>query len=430
MPKASIKEEAGDTKIQLGWHLDQDNLPVEVMPGLVDHHTAVLAQSGAGKSFFLGRFVEELLLCTKSRVVVFDVNGDFRRFHEVDGLAWSRGSTKKLLEGSQVKRDHQAKLFAKDWMKVKCRHITQRIVPPKKNMDTKPGKIDWSSLGFQEKLAALEIQDGLEIMCLRNTESDLKENKTPNPTFRQFLDASINLLGEPIKRLVGQETLSRFIAKVIERNNWTIWSDKTGTADIGVFLGQPEELRDVTILDLPSIKTIEERLLAVNVCLDKLWLNAEAEWEKAFSERPEDDKRAPIFIIVDEAQNLVPADSSSNKVASIASKLMRIAAEGRKYGLFLVVATQRPTKVLPGLLSECENVCLLRLQSTLDLKLVSSAWGVPDEVISRVRFCTTPGDGLIFGRWLPSITAFHVAPRRTKEGGRNLQRKKWAVRRF
>lgn len=47
-------------------------------------HTAVIAQSGSGKSFFMGRLIEEILLRTRARCLVFDPNADFRRVTESD----------------------------------------------------------------------------------------------------------------------------------------------------------------------------------------------------------------------------------------------------------------------------------------------------------------------------------------------------------
>jgi len=113
----------------------------------------------------------------------------------------------------------------------------------------------------------------------------------------------------------------------------------------------------------------------------------------------------------------------------VAAKLERIAAEGRKYGLFLILATQRPNKVRPGLLAECENVCLLRLQSPVDHKTAADTWGVPMQDVARTRHFKV-GDGLLFGRWVPSTTAFHTADRRTRESGASLNANYWAQSRF
>ncbi|HEY8030935.1 MAG TPA: DUF87 domain-containing protein [Methylocella sp.] len=49
-------------------------------PSDLKAHTMVLGQSGSGKSFFLARLLEELLLRTKARVVAIDPNGDFETF--------------------------------------------------------------------------------------------------------------------------------------------------------------------------------------------------------------------------------------------------------------------------------------------------------------------------------------------------------------
>src|SRR5437762_13078815 len=53
-------------------------------------HTAIVAQSGSGKSFFLGRLIEELLLQTMAQCVIIDPNADFRRIADVvDEQNWT-----------------------------------------------------------------------------------------------------------------------------------------------------------------------------------------------------------------------------------------------------------------------------------------------------------------------------------------------------
>ena len=46
---------------------------------------------------------------------------------------------------------------------------------------------------------------------------------------------------------------------------------------------------------------------------------------------------------------------------------MQIAAEGRKYGLWLLLSTQRPSKVHINALSQCDNLALMRMSSPKDL---------------------------------------------------------------
>src|SRR5271156_4722063 len=69
-----------DPTAQAGGQSEQDlvRVPAEALGS----HTAIVAQSGSVKSFFLGRLVEELLLQTKARCIIFDPNADFRRIAE------------------------------------------------------------------------------------------------------------------------------------------------------------------------------------------------------------------------------------------------------------------------------------------------------------------------------------------------------------
>ena len=76
-----------DSKAKPGMQNESDL--VQVLPGSLACHTAIVAQSGSGKSFFLGRLIEELTLKTKARCVILDPNADFRRISEVvDGARW------------------------------------------------------------------------------------------------------------------------------------------------------------------------------------------------------------------------------------------------------------------------------------------------------------------------------------------------------
>ena len=54
---------------------DMVRIPTEEM----DKHTVIIAQSGSGKSFFLGRLVEEIMIKSKARCLILNPNGDFRK---------------------------------------------------------------------------------------------------------------------------------------------------------------------------------------------------------------------------------------------------------------------------------------------------------------------------------------------------------------
>ena len=88
---------------------------------------------------------------------------------------------------------------------------------------------------------------------------------------------------------------------------------------------------------------------------------------------PEQRGKLPIVIVLEEAQNYIAEEKES--IAK--SVFERIAREGRKYGLSLVVSSQRPSELSKTVLSQCNSFIIHRLQNPEDQKyvrgLISSA---------------------------------------------------------
>jgi len=77
----------------------------------------------------------------------------------------------------------------------------------------------------------------------------------------------------------------------------------------------------------------------------------------------------PVVLILEEAQNYIKEHTGKSEEESI-SKLVfeRIAREGRKFGLGLVVASQRPSELSKTVLSQCNSFIVHRLQNPEDLR--------------------------------------------------------------
>jgi DNA helicase HerA-like ATPase len=89
------------------------------------------------------------------------------------------------------------------------------------------------------------------------------------------------------------------------------------------------------------------------------------------------DKRTPFSLICDEAHLYLPVKDEANTVEKQAlATFERIAKEGRKYGVSLVVVSQRPSDVSRTILSQCNNFLILRLTNESDQAVVSRL--IPD----------------------------------------------------
>lgn len=104
----------------------------------------------------------------------------------------------------------------------------------------------------------------------------------------------------------------------------------------------------------------------------------------------------PFMIVCEEAHNYIPKSGGAEYNASRKS-IERIAKEGRKYGLSLMVVSQRPSEVSETIFSQCNNFVVLRLTNFNDQNCVKRL--LPDNNSSLVDGLPTlsAGEALIVG---------------------------------
>jgi DNA helicase HerA-like ATPase len=169
-------------------------------------------------------------------------------------------------------------------------------------------------------------------------------------------------------------------------------------------------------------------MLAINAILAREWKRARDEWSSALEEAAAEDCRVPTFIVLDEAHNLIPKETRSRAEEALRDQFRTIVSEGRKYGLFVILVSQRPDKLDPLVLSECENKGIMRLNSEAILDITKSLMGLNEVPAAVLKKCLQfqLACVLLVGRWAPSgPETILSAARRTIEGGRNLREEHW-----
>ncbi len=123
----------------------------------------------------------------------------------------------------------------------------------------------------------------------------------------------------------------------------------------------------------------------------------------------ESDIRLPYLLIVEEADKFIPQSRESLK------KLEEISRRGRKRGLGLLVATQRPSFVNKNVLSQCNNQIIGKLSIENDLRAVDLFFSSRKEVEELATL--EPGDFFVLGKIAPRKTLISFAARETKHQG-------------
>jgi DNA helicase HerA-like ATPase len=160
------------------------------------------------------------------------------------------------------------------------------------------------------------------------------------------------------------------------------------------------------VVDLGSLGTREERALTSAAVLERLWHRRAT--------------REPIAIVIDEAHNVCPAEPEGPITALGTEDAIRIAGEGRKFGLYLIVVTQRPQKVHENVLSQCDNLVLMRMNSIADLALIGEVFSfVPPGLIDRAS-TFRQGEALVAGKISSHPALIRFGARITHEGGSDV----------
>lgn len=154
---------------------------------------------------------------------------------------------------------------------------------------------------------------------------------------------------------------------------------------------------DIVILDLSLLAA--EVLENVTALIGRLVL----EFLQRLGEYGGENARGslPVVLVLEEAQNYIRRRRSNEDESLSRVVFERIAREGRKYGLGLVIASQRPSELSTTVLSQCNSYIVHRLQNPEDLRyfreIVPSIFGPMLEQIPALA----PRTALVLGECVP-----------------------------
>jgi DNA helicase HerA-like ATPase len=341
--------------------------------GGFDRHTFFCGQSGSGKTYALGTVLEQLLLETTLRIVVLDPNSDFVRLREVrddvDGAVASR--YRRAVAGLAVRRGGQA--------------------------DEERLHVRFTDCDAEEQAAVLRldpIRDREEYSALLDTlESGLGGNDSSAEDVAERLLGA----GSPDVQALGARLRNLGIYR------WPIWSagESHSLQDL-VAPGGPRAL----VVDMGSLETLGEKAIAAESVLAALWRHRA--------------EREPVLVVIDEAHNVCPREPGDEVTALAAEHAARIAAEGRKFGLYLLVSTQRPQRVNELVVSQCDNLVLMRMTSAGDLAYVADVLSYAPAPLLERATTFRMGESLVAGKIASHPAFVRFGPRISEEGGADV----------
>jgi DNA helicase HerA-like ATPase len=354
-----------------------DAVPASIDAAGFDRHTFLCGQSGSGKTYSLGVVLERLLLDTNLRMVVIDPNSDFVRLRDARAgadpvaaatlaeLAPSILVRRPLADGDERLRLRFPELDA-------AAHAGVLRLDPVRDAED-----------YDELRRAIDEGPG-------------------SPGFEAFAAAGS---GSTVPAAGG--LLRR--ARNLGVDGWGVWARQQAGSVL-------EDLdRDdwrCLVVDIGTLGTQSEKTLVAQAVLGRLW-------EKRH-------ERKPLLVVIDEAHNVCPQLPESELQFLATDTAISIAAEGRKFGLYLMLSTQRPQKVHENVVSQCDNLVLMRMNSIADVGHLTELFSfVPPSLLQRATGFRL-GEALVAGKIVPTPSFVRFGARVSEEGGSDVPAD-WAV---
>lgn len=359
-------------KLSLG-NFTLDDEAVAYLNGnkLFQRHAVIVGSTGSGKSWTTARLLDQIAELPQANVVLFDIHGEYRplkgeafkhlRIAGPSDIEHKRGLDDGVLHLPYWLLGYEA-LVSMFVDRSDQNAPNQSMIMTRTIVDAKKGTLD--PVKHQEILENFTIDSPVpfDINSVLQNLKDLDEEMVPGargekqgPYHGKLSrligrleakrhDRRLAFLFQPPNECMDMEWLERMVHAI---------STGRGAQD-----GNEGGIKIIDFSEVPSdVLPLMVSLLAQIVFSTSLWTKS--------------DQRHPIAIMCDEAHLYIPERLNADSSDAVAVEIFeRIAKEGRKYGIGLVVISQRPSEVNRTVLSQCNNVVAMRLTNGDDQSVI------------------------------------------------------------
>jgi DNA helicase HerA-like ATPase len=356
-----IYEHGSGPSVLLGEHVGSGGTPCYAeLNELLGKHTAILGSTGAGKSGTVAAVIHSILERGASlevwnpRIVILDPHNEYAKafVHHHRRLSTDEGS---------LKLPH--------WL-LNFQETVALVIGKTEFVATSQSNI--------VKLALLNARVAAAGTLGIDTAKITVDSPTPY-SVQKFKD-EVNAQRPPGKDKKEQEPFNSVINKLetLERDSRMrfMLSPGDGATDdfaavLSQFVGDGDPVRIVDLSGVPNeVAGICSALIARTLFNLKVWQTAD--------EREHD----PVLLVCEEAHRYVPNRGEAQYEAA-QEAVRRIAKEGRKYGIGLLLVSQRPSEVEATVLSQCNSWIILRITNDADREHVRAM--LPDSMAGLTK---------------------------------------------
>ena len=395
-----INENKNDPMVPIGNYVGGNNAICKAnINKLFGHHCAILGSTGSGKSGTVASILHSILSYKiegknmSPRIVIIDPHGEYAK------AFGDKAKVYKAYNEASANEDNSDKLELPYWI-MSADEFRSLVIGKTENEATSQNNKVYQALKYSRLAEAGYIEsfgdnpngEAPEILIAPHTEVDLLNFDRDKPIpfklkeFEMHLDCiqgrkpGDTKVEPPSNK--DRQTVNSILNKLrVLKSNPQLgflmkeYDEKSPSLDkiISQFVGEADDknLRIIDISGLPNeVAGPLTALIARLLFQYKLW--------QTRKEREKD----PVLFICEEAHRYVPNHGEA-QYKEAQEAVRRIAKEGRKYGIGLMLISQRPSDVEATVLSQCNSWIILRLTNSNDQEHVSKF--LPDSLVGLTK---------------------------------------------
>lgn len=406
----------------VGYERGENVVPVYLdVNRLVTEHLAILAMTGAGKSYALGRIIERLVAQHNGTVVVFDPHGEYGRAFAGGNLQFNEGT--ELLADARDAR--QIPLIQATFTRLQQAGAGLEVYTPQSPSFRQKyaGRNRELALQFDhfEMDDISEILPGLTEPQQRVLDVAIRYWRAMDANEPRDINRLRHYLGDGLEELQEWDEISNAERQALNGRSAAIASMKLSRVlhdaqsfysaslaqptNVYEMVGRPADRRGrLAIVDLQGLGDTAKQVVTALISSEIL---------RAASSKT--DPTRPAFLVFEEGHSFAPAGGQavSHRV------IKKIAGEGRKFGVGFAIVSQRPSKLDPDVTSQCNTLITMRLKNPDDQRFIAKASDMLGQSDIDELPSLSTGEALVCGRSTVAPLLVKVGPKALVHGGQS-----------
>ncbi len=370
-----------DERLALGRFVaEQDAIAIADGNRMFQRHMGVLGSTGTGKSWAVALMLERAARLAHSNMIVFDMHGEYRPLTQGEAGLPPIARSLRIAGPGDIAEPADDVIFLPYWLLDRDEMLSLVLDPT--DPDAPSQAMRFADHVYKLKRSTLHDIGREDIAATFTVDSPVPYRLDTLMTWLNSDDLE-KIVRQPSGEVVPgpyASRLTRFIARLDAR---------IADGRYGFMFHPPEDCLDyewlerfaASLLDAggerSGIKVIDfsevpaEALPVVAGVIARLIYDVQFWMDPA--------ERTPVCFVCDEAHLYLPVRETSDAIHQQALRAFEeIAKEGRKYGVGLVIVSQRPADVSRTVVSQCNNFVVMRLTNDRDQAVIEQL--VPDSL--------------------------------------------------